>query len=445
MDTVLRALKKIIPKRIFKFFQPYYHRMLAGVAAVIYGFPSRKIRVIGVTGTNGKTTLVHLLSAVLEAAGENVASVSSLRFKIFTRPDLGGKNDEWKNTLKMTMPGRMTVQRFLRRAVNSGCKYAVLEVTSEGIKQSRHKGIKFYMAILTNVTPEHIESHGTFENYRAAKAELFRGAKIHILNGEDPSIEYFLNIPAKERIIYSGKDLPKDFNLKLLGHFNTENAVAVYHAARTLGVDREIIKKVLESFENIPGRVEFVQREPFSVVVDYAHTPDALEKVYEALRGVTENKMICVLGSAGGGRDKWKRPEMGKIAAKYCDSIILTNEDPYDEDPAEILKEIENGFSKNTTPNPLPASPLAGRLIKEGGSPFSSPPLQGGARGGKKILDRREAIGEALKSANPGDTVIITGKGAEPWIMGPNGTKIPWDDREVVREELKKLGGSAAK
>ncbi|MDO8522921.1 MAG: UDP-N-acetylmuramoyl-L-alanyl-D-glutamate--2,6-diaminopimelate ligase [bacterium] len=412
MEAVLRSTKKIIPKWIFEFFQPYYHWTLAMVAAIIYGFPSKKLKVIGVTGTNGKTTLVHLLSAVLEAAGEPVASVSSLRFKIFARPGLGGKNDEWKNMLKMTMPGRFAVQKFLRKAANAGCKYVVLEVTSEGIKQFRHKGIKFYMAILTNVTPEHIESHGTFEKYRAAKAKLFKAAKIHILNGEDPSIEYFLRIPAKERIIYSGKDMPKDFNLKLLGRFNAENAVAVYHAARTLGVDREIIKKVLESFENIPGRMEFVQREPFSVVVDYAHTPDALEKVYETLRGVTQNKMICVLGSAGGGRDKWKRPEMGKIAAKYCDSIILTNEDPYDENPKGILQEIEKGFLLH----------------------YSKQTMQY-----KLIIDRREAIGEALKSAKSGDMIIITGKGAESWIMGPNGSKTAWDDRTVVREELKKI------
>ncbi|OGF61491.1 hypothetical protein A2662_00700 [Candidatus Giovannonibacteria bacterium RIFCSPHIGHO2_01_FULL_45_33] len=412
MESVLRLIKKIIPKPVFRFFQPYYHRALAEAAMIIYGFPSQKMKVIGVTGTNGKTTFVHLLSAILEEAGEPVASVSSLRFKIFTRPDLGVKNDEWKNTLKMTMPGRFAVQKFLRKAANAGCKYAVLEVTSEGIKQFRHKGIKFYMAILTNVTPEHIESHGTFENYRAAKAELFREAKIHILNGEDPSIEYFIKIPSGEKVIYSEKDLPKDFNLKLLGRFNAENAVAAYHAARILGVDREIIKKVLESFENIPGRVEFIQHGPFSAVVDYAHTPDALEKVYETLRGVTANKMICVLGSAGGGRDKWKRSEMGKIAAKYCDSIILTNEDPYDEDPKKIIADVEKGVLFS----------------------WSSQTMKY-----QIIIDRREAIGTALNSAEQGDTVIVTGKGTEPWMMGPNGTKTPWDDREVVREELKKI------
>lgn len=320
-----------------------------------------------------------------------------------------GKN-EWKNAMKMTMPGRFKLHSFFKKAADAGCKYAVIEVTSEGIKQYRHIGIDFYMAILTNVTPEHIESHGTFENYRAAKGELFKKANIHILNGEDPSIEYFLKINSKERVVYSKKDLQADFHLKLPGEFNIENAVAAYHAACTLGVDREVIKKVLEGFEFFPGRMEFVAKKPFSVVVDYAHTPDALEKVYKTLRH--GGRLICVLGSVGGGRDKWKRPEMGKIAAKYCDRIILTNEDPYDEDPNDIIIAVEGGV-------------IYGKSL---------PTMEY-----KKILDRREAIFAALKMASAGDIVIITGKGAEPWLMGPNGEKTPWDEREVVREELKNI------
>jgi len=413
----LRTIKKFIPKFLFDALQPIYHRALSAAASAVYGNPSSKLMVIGVTGTNGKTTLVHLLTAILEAAGEPVASVSSLRFKI--------KGDERKNMMKMTMPGRTTLQKFLTRAAAEGCKFAVLEVTSEGIKQFRHHGIDFYMAILTNITPEHIESHGTFENYRAAKTELFKKAKIHILNGEDPSIEYFAKIPAQTRIVYLKKDIPQDFHLKLPGDFNIENAVAAYQAAKFLGIDRQTIKKVLESFENVPGRMEFILREPFSVVVDYAHTPDALGKVYETLRqhgkksdfpGKSDfeegGRLICVLGSAGGGRDKWKRPEMGKIAARQCDEIILTNEDPYGENPKEIAADVEKGVLFS----------------------YSSQTMKY-----KIIIDRREAIREALKLAQSGDTVIITGKGAEPWLMGPNGTKAAWDDREVVREELKNL------
>ena len=430
MDKLLRIIKMFIPKFLFSVLQPHYHRALSVAASAVYGNPSAKLKVIGVTGTNGKTTLVHLLTAILEGAGEPVASVSSLRFKI--------KGDEWKNMMKMTMPGRFTIQKFLTRAVSAGCKYAVLEVTSEGIKQFRHRGIDFYMAILTNITPEHTESHGTFENYRAAKAELFKKAKIHILNGEDPSIEFFAKIPAETRIVYLKKDLPQDFHLKMSGDFNIENAVAAYSAAKFIGIDRQIIKKVLESFENVPGRMEFILREPFSVVVDYAHTPDALEKVYGTLKSPA-GKLICVLGSAGGGRDKWKRPEMGKIAAKFCDEIIFTNEDPYDENPQSILKDIENGFLQILNPKSEILNKLKTINYPDAQSNLNNEVGTPTLRRGKLILDRREAIREALKLAQPGDTIIITGKGAEPWLMGPNGTKIPWDDREVVREELKNL------
>src|SRR3989344_4889776 len=358
LDEALASIKKIIPRSVFNFFQPYYHWCLAYLAAAVYGFPARRLKIVGVTGTNGKSTVVHLITSILEEAGEKVASVSSLRFRI-------NKKEE-TNILKMTMPGRFKLQKFLREAIGAGCKYGIIEITSEGIKQHRHIGIDFYMAVLTNVTPEHIESHGTFEKYRAAKALLFKKAKIHVLNGEDPSIDYFLKIPAQNRIIYSKKDFPPNIHFKLLGDFNLENAV-----------------------------------------VDYAHTPDALEKVYQTLRDprftLHASRLLCVLGSAGGGMDKWKRPEMGKIAAKFCDEIILTNEDPYDEDPQKIIDEVAGG------------------------------------RNFKKIINRREAIREAIKSAQSGDTVIITGKGAEPWLMGPNGTKIPWDDREVTIEELAKL------
>src|SRR3989344_5681473 len=281
MNKLLRIIKKLIPKFLFSALQPFYHRTLSVAASAVYGNHSAKLKVIGVTGTNGKTTLVHLLTAILEGAGEPVASVSSLRFKI--------KGDEWKNMMKMTMPGRFTIQKFLTRAVRAGCKYAVLEVTSEGIKQFRHRGIDFYMAILTNITPEHIESHGTFENYRAAKTELFKKAKIHILNGEDPSIEYFAKIPAQTRIVYLKKDIPQDFHLKLPGDFNIENAVAAYQAAKFLGIDRQTIKKP----HGDEGRIVVAGGGVFAE---------------------GGGRLICVLGSAGGGRDKWKRPEMGKIA-----------------------------------------------------------------------------------------------------------------------------------
>lgn len=420
LETILRFGRKIIPKKIFKALQPAYHWTLAFLAAVIYRFPSQKIFVVGITGTKGKTSTIEIISAILEKAGHKTAISNSLRFKI--------GEESRKNEQKMTMPGRFFTQKFLREAINAECQYALLETTSEGIINYRHKFIKFNTLIFTNLTPEHIESHGSFENYRNAKLKLFMALekskvknKTIIVNEDDENADYFLNFnpPAGgEKIKYGLKNV-SDYSLqkdgivfttdcieiktKLSGFFNLYNILAAIAFAKTQNIGIETIKMTLEKFSGIEGRLEKIEEgQNFKVIVDYAHTPDSLEKVYEVFQN---SRKICVLGSAGGGRDKWKRPEMGKIAARHCDEIILTNEDPYDEDPKEIIKDIANGINKNY----------------------------------EKILDRREAIRKALELAQTDDTVIITGKGAEPWIMGPNGTKIKWDDREVVREELKKI------
>jgi len=411
-------LKEIIKKFLPNFLFDWYHFMFALFGAFLYRFPSKELIVIGITGTKGKSTVVEMCTRILQEAGYKVASVSSIKFKIGDR--------ERKNDLKMTMPGRFKLQKFLRQAVNAGCKYAVLEVTSEGIKQYRHRFIDFDVAVFTNLTPEHIEAHGGFENYRAAKGKLFQTTKsIHIVNIDDENAEYFLKFPANKKITYglsqgdiNNKEL--QFKLNLIGDFNIYNALAATCVGFSQGIDFSTIKKALEKMEGIPGRMEVVVREPFTVIVDYAHTPDSLRKVYQTLRNESSklqapnSKLICVLGSAGGGRDKWKRPEMGKIAAQWCDQIILTNEDPYDENPVSILEQIEAGFSK--IPN----------------SKFQIPKYE-------KILDRREAIRKALSLARTGDIVIITGKGCEPWMCVEGGKKIPWDDREVVRQEIAKV------
>ena len=209
----------------------------------------------------------------------------------------------------------------------------------------------------------------------------------------------------QNEITVKDKSSLEKIELKLPGVFNVYNALCAIAIGFSQNVSLSICKRALEKIEGVPGRMEMVIKEPFKVIVDYAHTPDSLKEVYETLRN-QNSKLICVLGSCGGGRDKWKRPKMGEIAAKYCDEIIITNEDPYDEDPLQIMKQVSSGIKS------------------------------------KKhylILDRREAINKALSLANTNDVVVITGKGCEPWMCVANGKKIPWDDREIAREEFKKI------
>ncbi|UZE93403.1 MAG: UDP-N-acetylmuramoyl-L-alanyl-D-glutamate--2,6-diaminopimelate ligase [Candidatus Nealsonbacteria bacterium] len=426
---IFNKLKNLIRKILPPFLISWYHFLLALLAAIIYCFPSyqKKLKVIGITGTNGKSTVVKMASKILEEAGFSVAYSSSIKFKI-------GKK-ETENVLRMTMPGRFKMQRFLRQALNNNCQYAVLEVTSEGIKQHRHRFIDFDVVLFTNLTPEHIEAHGSFEKYREAKGKLFKTTgNIHILNLDDKNIEYFLKFPAEKKYGYTINSELKikdekikvvkaknclildkgikfsvnnsEINLRLLGNFNIYNALASICVGLSQGIDLRTCKSALEKIEGIPGRMEIVISKPFKVLVDYAFTPDALEKVYQTIKNnFGSQKMICVLGAAGGGRDKWKRPVLGKIAAKYCDNIIITNEDPYNEDPMEIINQVAEGAGLKA----------------------------------KKILDRRKAIRQSLKEAKKGDIVVITGKGSEPCICIAGGKKIPWDDRKVAREEFKRL------
>ena len=404
MEKLLNIGRKIIPKTVFEFFQPAYHLTLAYLAAIFYGFPSRKIKVIGVTGTKGKSSIVYFLSRILEGVGYKTAAISTIQFKIAEK--------EWPNSLKMTMPGRFAIQSFLAKAVKAGCQFVVLEVSSQGVLQNRHRFINFDTAVFTKLAPEHIEAHGSFENYKKYKLKFFEYVKNnHVINKDDKYFQEFYNVPAKNKITYSAGDY-KNLKLKLWGDFNVANAAAAVKTAEIYGIDAEKSGKILENIESLPGRMELIDPpasggQKFKVIVDYAHTPDSLESVYKALSSPKPQRLICVLGAAGGGRDKWKRPEMGKIADKFCKKIILTNEDPYDENPEAILAEVECGIAQK---NKL-----------------------------QKILDRSEAIREAIKSAKAGDTVIITGKGTDPYIMGPNGTKQEWSDKGVAEEELERL------
>jgi UDP-N-acetylmuramoyl-L-alanyl-D-glutamate--2,6-diaminopimelate ligase len=418
MEKVLRTAEKIIPKELYRFFQPYYHLLLAVVGTAIYRRPSRHIYVIGITGTKGKSSTTEFVNSVLEADGKKTAILSTIRFKVgdTTRP----------NKYKMTMPGRFFTQKFLRDAVDAGCDYAIIEMTSEGARFYRHKGIEMDALIFTNLSPEHIESHGSFAKYKEAKLRLVRQlekskkpTRISIANTDTKHGFSFLVSTVEKNRNYSLSDvkiiqeshnsstiLYKDteITIPLPGRFNIANALASLKLAEELAISLETAKRGIENLKQIRGRVEKVEcGQPFTVIVDYAHTDDSLRKLYETFKS---SRTIAVLGGTGGGRDAWKRPVLGNIADEYCNEIIVTDEDPYDEDPMKIINEVAKGVTKHT--------PTC-------------------------ILDRREAIRHAFTLARDGDTVLITGKGTDPYIMGPHGTKIPWDDAQVAREELEKM------
>ncbi len=412
-------LKTVIKKITPHFLLDFYYWLWVFLGAFASGFAGKSggMKIIGITGTSGKSTTNDFVTRILEEAPSagsgqaknKVASISTIRFKV------GEK--EWENKYKMTMPGRFVIQKFLKQAKQAGCNFVVLEVTSEGIKQFRHKFINFDVAVFTNLTPEHIESHGGFENYRKEKLKLFKATKnIHIINGDDKNSKYFLDVPAAKKISFSlndAKNISTDgglkfdfkgtqFNLNLLGEFNIYNALAAICVAQHYGISLDVCKKAFEKTKAIPGRMEIVNKNPL-VVVDYAHTPAQLEEVYKSFG---KKSLVCVLGSCGGGRDKWKRPVLGKLAQQYCKEIIITNEDPYDEDPLEIMEQVANGAEGHDH---------------------------------HIVIDRKEAIKKAVELAEPNDAVVITGKGCEPWMCVADGKKNPWDDRQIARDELAKL------
>lgn len=424
---MLNQLKSVLPK----FLIDWYHFFWAAVSAVFYGFPSRKLRVIGITGTKGKSSTLVLAGRILEKAGYKVASISSLSFKIDQK--------EYLNQYHITMPGRGFIQKFMREAVNKGCQFFLLEVTSEGIKQYRHKFINFDTAVFTNLQPEHIEAHGGFENYKNTKKTLFlspSASKTIVVNLDDQNGKFFLKSPAKSKIGFSLhsdaisalvdkiikpsqlKITPNNisfkienvpFKLNLLGEFNVYNALTAIAIALVYDVNLETIKKALEEIEKIEGRMEEIKTgQDFKVFVDFAHTPDSFKAVFEAVKLIQQknSKIIAVFGATGGGRDKWKRPVLGEIASQYADVLILTNDDPYNESPQQIIEEIAKGI------------------------PLQKPHF--------KIQDRRKAIKKALSLAKNKDIVLILGMGSETtYIKG--GKKYPWDDREATKQELAKI------
>lgn len=416
---MFHALKQAIPQSL----KNVFHLCEAIVGNILYGFPARKLIVIGVTGTNGKTTTTQFIARILEFAGKKVAVASTINFKI--------AGEEIVNTSKLTTLSRLKLQKFLRQAVNAGCTHAVLEISSHALDQNRVWGIPCDIAVMTNVTREHLDYHQTMAAYRRTKRRLFLKADRAVISLDMVEPEYFHPDAKKPVIFYSTKDQQAhllaqnigldfkgteftvdgvQFHLHIPGLFNIENALAALGVAKLLGIDFAVAKEALESVISVPGRMEMVPNVMNAdIIIDYAVTPDAFEKVYASILPlkIPGTKIIHVFGACGE-RDRGKRPMMGEIASSYADIIILTNEDPFHEDPQQIIDDIEKGVTKKKDKDYF------------------------------RIFDRRQAIHKALSFAEIGDIVLITGKGAET-SMAIGDKRLSWSERVVVEEELEKL------
>jgi len=424
-------MKKLIPQSA----KNIYHLFQAILANVWFGFPSRKLKMIGVTGTNGKTTTCQMISKILEENGAKVAMASTINFKIGKR--------EWVNDTKFTTFSSFRLQKFLRQAADEACEYAIVEVTSHALDQNRVWGIQFSVAVLTNITREHLDYHKTMEEYARAKEKLFAMAAknpegISVVNLGSEFADNFLKHPVGKKygyciehrvssIEYGGIEIIEAKNIKLdiqntqytiqntqysinlPGEFNVENALAATCVGLSQGIPLEKISIALGKIKGVPGRMEQIENNlGLTIIVDYAVTPDSLEKLYSYLDGIRKEnwKVIAVFGSCGE-RDRGKRPIMGEVVARHADYCIVTNEDPYNEDPQKIIDEVFEGVSKYKKEN----------------------------MNAWRILDRREAIKKALGMARAGDIVVITGKGAEE-TMAVGEKRIPWNDPKIIREVL---------
>ncbi len=427
------SIKKFIPHWVLRLVRPIYHGFLAMAASWYYGRPSEQMVVIGITGTAGKSTTTAMLAAILNADGKKCGYLTTVDF--FD----GQKN--YMNKHGLSMPGGPLLQKSLRQMVDSGCRYAIVECTSEGLAQNRHAGINFDVALLTNLSEAHIQAHGSLENYRKAKAKLFSALlkhpkksmlpkKILGVNLDDVISEYFSAFMADEKFgvtlkekksaamrVYDGSHCPggfilenQEFTVNLPGEFNLYNALLALAAANILGVPLPVIKQALADFKVIRGRMEQVPNSRgIKIYVDYGCEPASFRSALIAANQIPHNKIIHVFGSTGGHRDVSKRFMFGKTSAELADVCIITNDDVYESNPQEIADNILEGY------NSVSARKLGTVEI---------------------VLDRREAIKKALDIAHENDLVLITGKGSEQFLVLPGNKRINWDEVSVVKELL---------
>lgn len=426
-QRLVKGVRQTLPSGAVRKVEEGYRRGRSEVVATRYGKPARDLRVIAVTGTNGKTTTLNYLNEILKEAGLVTA--------MFTTAVIELAGARRINDFNATVATTSQMQKFFRDAKKAKVDYVLLEATSHALHQHKLSGISVEMAIMTNLTQDHLDYHGTMEEYAKVKTGLFaRAPRFMVLNRDDEWFEYFNAFePTSQKITYGTHDeaeakinyvklyrkgsearLVIDHQTKLElatalpGKFNVYNMAAAVAAAYILGVKRSDIVEGVANLEGVPGRFERLEvAKDYDVIVDYAHTPDALEKLLESVKSITAQRVILVFGATGD-RDKGKRPIMGEIAAKYADRIILTDEESYNEDPDAIRRMVYEGIE---------AASGTGKTTE--------------------IADRGEAIARALSLARKGDTVLITGMGHEQYRI-VKGERLAWNDGDAVREILEK-------
>ena len=430
-QRLVKGVRSVLPSQAVHLLENVYRKTRIQLVSARYGWPARGLRVIAVTGTNGKTTTANYINEILKQAGYKTA--------MFTTAVIEVAGESKINDLNATVASVSRMQQFLNEARHSKVEFVILEVTSHSLHQHKLDGVPIEAAVMTNLTQDHLDYHKTMEKYAAAKGLLFaRNPRYIVLNRDDDWFDYFDKYLAEEQKITYGKSEDADVRISdiklykkgseatlsfdhqeksqlatyLPGEYNVFNMAAAASICYVLGVSMSDIKNGIASLEGIPGRFERATKdEKYEVIVDYAHTPDALEKLLEATRNITKKRIILVFGACGD-RDALKRPIMGKIAAKLADEIILTDEESYNENPDKIRRDIYAGIEESKATNKT-----------------------------TEIADRREAIRHALNIAKKDDTILITGMGHEQFRI-INGEKLPWNDtnivREIISEKIKK-------
>ena len=423
-SEIKKKIKPLIPTAVFNKTVNSFHLLESVVASARYGFPARSMKFVGVTGTNGKTTTTNMI----DEAGYTVGMNSTAMLQV------GDK--KWENNLKLTTANPFQLQKLLKDMKDADVQWCVMEVASHALIQHRVWGLKFDTAVMTNLTRDHLDYHGTMENYAAAKGKLFEHhPDVMVLNRDDEWFDFYHKYETFNEISYGtttgsdiqisnvklyskgsliefkvlGKQETIEVGLQLPGKFNVYNAAAAVAATYGMGIELDVIQGGLESLEAVPGRMEIIDEgQAATVIVDYAHAPDALENVLSTIRMSLQGRLIAVIG-ADGERDPGKRLDIGRVAAEGCEVVIITDQEPYGDDPAPIRQAVLEGTKQAETDKAV--------VIKE-------------------VPDREEAIKKALGYGKKGDVVLVTGLGSQPY-RGMNEGKIDWDDREVVRRALR--------